>query len=129
MAFKWNPITGMLDIAGSGGTVDYIESSKILPMSGSILAGQTKVVDSMSYTGFFAIRYFVAVQSSDNKTNSFDYTIANNGIGGVKESIFGAIFGGLPLDTLTYVDTGIVKFSITNNHLYDVIYKVHKLGF
>jgi uncharacterized protein YraI len=89
-------------------TVSAIESSKITPITGTIATGDTVVVDSSDYSTFFATRYFVAVQSVSGKTNTFDYSIADDGAGGLKQVVFGQIFGGLALETNSFVDSGIV---------------------
>jgi hypothetical protein len=129
MPFKWNPTSGYLDLVNTPGTVESIESSKILPMVGIVLANSTKVVETMPYNTFFAVRYFVAVQAADTRTNVFDYFIANSGASTVKETIYGRISSGLLIDISTYVDLGVVTFIIINNEAVDLTYKVQKLGF
>lgn len=128
MKFRINPIYGTLEV-NDAGTVESIESSKILPTVGTIAAGVTAVVDTIDYSNFFAVRYFIAIKSADNKTNMFDYAICNDGAGGLKETVFGQIFGGLSLVVSSIVDTGNVKFKITNNELTTITYKIQKLGF
>lgn len=110
-------------------TVSSIESSKITPITGTIPIGAVAVVDTTDYSNFFAIRYFVAVQSSAGLTNTFDYSIADDGAGGLRQVVFGQIFGGLNLTVNSIVDSGLVKFTIENNDLDALTYKVHKLGF
>ena len=128
MKFIFNPIYGTLEVSQAG-EVSTIESSKITPMSGIIPATSSAIIDSITYTGFFAIRYFVATQSSTGITNTFDYSIANGGSSTIKEVVFGQIFGGLDLNVSSFVDSGLVKFTITNNESVSLTYKVHKLGF
>jgi hypothetical protein len=129
MPFKWNPISGYLDLVNLPGTVESIESSKIIPTVGTIPASSSKIIESMTYSDFFAVRYFIALQSADKRTNCFDYFIGNSGSDTVKETVYGRLFGGLSLDVSTFVDTGLVKFTITNNELVEITYKVQKLGF
>lgn len=122
----FNPYTGKLDLVGSSAG---ISSSKILPSVGTIAALSTGTIDTLPYSGFFSCRYFCALQSASGKTASFDYAITKNDSGGVLEAVFGKIFGGLDYTVLTSVVSGNVEFTIRNNELTTLTWKVQKLGF
>lgn len=109
--------------------VESIPSSKILPAIGSIHALTTGLIEAISYTGFFSVRYFVALQSADGKTSSFDYSITTNNAGGVFEAIFGKIPGTLNYNVISFVSGGEINFTIQNNEATDLTWKVQKLSF
>lgn len=112
----------------SASQIDSVESSKIIPSQGVIPSGVTGLIESIPYSGFFSVRYFVALQAG-SKTSSFDYSITTNNSGGVFEAVFGKILGGLNYDVVTIVSGGNILFRITNNEAVDLVWKVHKLGF
>ena len=131
MILKLNPTTGEFDIVAesTGGSGGSVGSSQLLPLTGDIPIGQTAVVDMVSYSSFFAARYFVALKSTSGKCRMFDYTLANDGSGSFKETVFGQLFGGVTIEIESIIESGDIKFRLTNTFTEDLTYKVHKLTF
>lgn len=109
--------------------LDSIPSSKILPAVGSIPPLTLGTIESIPYAGFFSVRYFVALQSTDGKTSSFDYSITTDNNGGIFEAIFGKIAGTLSYNVLSSVISGNILFKIQNNESSILTWKVQKLSF
>ena len=120
---------GNLGSVANVSQVDSIQSSKIIPMVGTIPALTTGTVELLPYTGFFSVRYFIALQSADGKTSSFDYSITTDNNGGIFETIFGKIIGTLSYEVITIVVSGNISFNIKNNESTLLTWKVQKLGF
>lgn len=118
MGFKFNPLTGRLDLVGQ---VNGTPTSNI-----NIPAGQTVTIDSSLHADLKSISYFINLHKSDfTKIRSFKMNLVRIG-SQVKDSVYSRIGNDLNCAVVSDVIGLNATIAVTNNEAFDITCSFNK---
>lgn len=116
MGFKFNPLTGKLDLVNN-----IVSTTSVL-----VPAGQTVTVDSVTHATLKSIDYLVNIHKSDfTQTRTFKMLLSRDG-SDVKDSIYSRVGNGLSLQVVSSVVGLNATIAVTNNEAFDVTCSFNK---
>lgn len=119
MSFAFNPFTGNFDVVGTGGP-----GAGLTPVTDTVLAGQTKVVDSVALTSFSCLFYDFCFLGS-TQVRSFRLNVINEN-GSISDQLFSRI-GGLSLQVGANAVGLNLEIEIVNPNGFDIDLSFYKL--
>jgi hypothetical protein len=118
MGFKFNPLTGELDLVGQG--------SANPTASINIPAGQTVTIDSSLHAELKSISYFINLHKSDfTKIRSFKMSLVRVG-SQVQDSVYSRIGNDLDCAVVSDVVGLNATIAVTNNEAFDITCSFNK---
>lgn len=125
MSFKFNPITGTLDLVNAtGGTTTQVWSR----ISSTVNALNASTVDSIANTSFKSLKYIVTIFNDANTSyRSFEYSVLNDN-GSYKETKTHKLSASGPnVQISTFNNAGNFELIINNNEAFNVQVEIGRL--